>query len=63
MKSPDRSVSRSMSSFGTFLVKNKKKNTKPGHCASQAIGGVYGIQIRLQHLEKHFNNLAKQVYF
>lgn len=25
MKSADRSVSRSMSSFGTFLVKNKKK--------------------------------------
>lgn len=53
-----------MSSFGTFLMKNKT-STKPVDRASQVIGGEYGIQIRLhiQHLEKYFNSLAKQGYF
>lgn len=43
-------------------MKNKI-STKP--VASEVIGGVYGIQIRLyiQYLEKYFNNLAKQGYF
>lgn len=46
-------------------MKNKTTSTKTVECASQVIGGVYGIQIRLyiQHLEKYFNNLAKQGYF